>query len=387
MKRRPLPNGARAAVVLAAVFVLTASLTLPGRADTGSQLASAQAKLNKLISQIEAATKAKDALQVQLNALAKQMSAMQVQIEQVATQIAQTQHDIDVTLTQIQAQQGVLDQRARLVYEAGPASTLEFLLSSQSMGDLSDRLQIVDAAAASDEDIIQQLQDLENGLNAKQQTLQSQQAVFAGRQKKLQSAQNKLQTQWNQQNAIVTQLATDRQKAESLVAKLKKKQAAELAAAFGGSSGPAIGGVFVTCPVRGPHAYSDDFGAPRYTTNPPHPHGGNDIFAPRGTPVVAPFDGTAVNGSGGLGGLAVNVYGALGYVYNAHLDRIGTLGPVTAGTVIGWVGNTGDAAGGATHDHFEFHPSVIPPHPWKSPYGYRVVGTGIDPYPYLNSVC
>jgi peptidoglycan hydrolase CwlO-like protein len=166
VKRRPLPNGARAAVVLAAVFVLTASLTLPGRADTGSQLASAQAKLNKLISQIEAATKAKDALQVQLNALAKQMSAMQVQIEQVATQIAQTQHDIDVTLTQIQAQQGVLDQRARLVYEAGPASTLEFLLSSQSMGDLSDRLQIVDAAAASDEDIIQQLQDLENGLNA-----------------------------------------------------------------------------------------------------------------------------------------------------------------------------------------------------------------------------
>ena len=141
------------------------------------------------------------------------------------------------------------------------------------------------------------------------------------------------------------------------------------------------------CPVQGPFHVSDDFGQPRYTTNPPHPHGGNDIFAARGTPVVAPFDGTATDGSGGLGGLAVNVTGSLGYVYNAHLERIGTLGAVTTGTVIGWVGSSGDAQGGSPHDHFEFHPNVIPKHPWKSPYGFSVVGTGIDPYPFLRYVC
>ena len=91
--------------------------------------------------------------------------------------------------------------------------------------------------------------------------------------------------------------------------------------------------------------------------------------------------------SGGLGGKAVVVYGALGYVYNAHLSGYGTLGSVAAGTVIGYVGNTGDARGGPYHDHFEWHPAVMPPHPWRSPWGYTSVGTAIDPFPYLNSVC
>jgi len=71
-----------------------------------------------------------------------------------------------------------------------------------------------------------------------------------------------------------------------------------------------------------------------------------------------------------------------------HLSGFGTLGSVGAGTVIGYVGNSGDAAGGPTHDHFEWHPRVIPSNPWVSPYGYSVVnGDAIDPYPYLNQVC
>ena len=45
--------------------------------------------------------------------------------------------------------------------------------------------------------------------------------------------------------------------------------------------------------------------------------------------------------------------------------------------------------GGATHDHFEWHPNN--PTQWGplhvSPYGVSMVGTAIDPYPFLNAVC
>jgi murein DD-endopeptidase MepM/ murein hydrolase activator NlpD len=85
----------------------------------------------------------------------------------------------------------------------------------------------------------------------------------------------------------------------------------------------------------------------------------------------------------------VYVYGADGYVYNAHLDHYSDLsnGSVHAGDVIGYVGNTGDAQGGITHDHFEWHPNVIPSNWPESPYGYSVIGTAVNPYPILSQVC
>jgi murein DD-endopeptidase MepM/ murein hydrolase activator NlpD len=110
-------------------------------------------------------------------------------------------------------------------------------------------------------------------------------------------------------------------------------------------------------------------------------------MSPLGTPIVAPFSGSASNATNGLGGLSVIVSGSQGYVYNAHMSKIGQLGSVSAGTVIGYVGNSGDAQGGPTHDHFEWHPNVIPANPWRSPYGYTVIGDAIDPFPYLNQVC
>jgi len=130
-------------------------------------------------------------------------------------------------------------------------------------------------------------------------------------------------------------------------------------------------GIFETCPVRGDYVVTDNFGVMvRIPDVPVHVHQGNDIMAAYSTPIVAPFAGRAEASSNELGGLAVKVFGARGYVYNAHLESFGRLGPVQAGTVIGYVGATGDAGG--PHDHFEWHPGN---------------GAAVDPYPYLSVVC
>lgn len=130
-------------------------------------------------------------------------------------------------------------------------------------------------------------------------------------------------------------------------------------------------GPFRVCPVDEPHAYSDDFGAPRWGGG-YHLHQGNDIFAPEGTPIRAPFRGVAERAANTQGGESVIVRGRLGYVYNAHLSAYGTLGRVSAGTIIGYVGNTGNASGTAPHDHFEWHPGG---------------GSAVNPFPFLNAVC
>ena len=106
-----------------------------------------------------------------------------------------------------------------------------------------------------------------------------------------------------------------------------------------------------------------------------------------GTPVFAPFDGVAEPATNGLGGLSAIVRGGQGWVYNAHLSRFGTLGRVSAGDVIGYVGDSGNAVGTSPHDHFEWHPNVIPPSWPASGYGYSVIADAVNPRPLLLEVC
>jgi hypothetical protein len=139
------------------------------------------------------------------------------------------------------------------------------------------------------------------------------------------------------------------------------------------------------CPVDGSVSYWDDFGQPRYVGG-YHPHWGNDIHAPTGRAIRAPFDGLAVKHSDGwFAGNYVSVIGAKGYVHNGHLSRFGTLGYVKKGTIIGYVGETGDAK--APHDHFEWHPWVVSTPLHEAPSGFRRIMDAIDPFPFLNQVC
>src|SRR5436190_2050750 len=82
------------------------------------------------------------------------------------------------------------------------------------------------------------------------------------------------------------------------------------------------------------------------------------IVAARGTPVVAPVGGTLEEKQGAIGGNAFYVRGDDGNTYyGAHLDAYARgSGRIESGQQIGVVGDTGNAKGGATHLHFEFHP-------------------------------
>jgi LysM repeat protein len=123
-----------------------------------------------------------------------------------------------------------------------------------------------------------------------------------------------------------------------------------------------------TCPVAGAH-YFNDWGFPRSGGR---FHTGNDLFAPTGTPVVAPVSGTIDFLEGPVGGLQYRLYGDDGVTYiGSHLGTlIGTDGYITAGSQLGTVGSTGNAAGSRPHLHFETKPAD---------------GPAVNPYPTLQS--
>jgi murein DD-endopeptidase MepM/ murein hydrolase activator NlpD len=114
-------------------------------------------------------------------------------------------------------------------------------------------------------------------------------------------------------------------------------------------------------PVYGPSAYGDTFGAPRGDVSGGWHHG-DDIFAPLGAPILAVANGTVFSvGWNDIGGYRLWLRDRGGNeFYYAHLSAYTNLAVngrhVKAGDVLGFVGNTGDAATTPFHLHFEVHP-------------------------------
>jgi hypothetical protein len=141
-------------------------------------------------------------------------------------------------------------------------------------------------------------------------------------------------------------------------------------------------------PIAGSVAFSNDFGAARYSGS----HQGNDIMAARRTVAVAAEAGKIKYWtSSAAAGCMLYLYGKSGTTYlYIHLNNDVTKGndnrgkcvpgmayakglqdgaSVEAGQAIGYVGNSGDADYTDPHLHFEVHPND---------------GGAVNPFPYLR---
>ena len=125
-------------------------------------------------------------------------------------------------------------------------------------------------------------------------------------------------------------------------------------------------------PVRGvaPRQLSNTWGSPRPEGR---RHQGIDIFASRGREVVSTTTGiVATVGTSRRGGNIVRILGPGGqWHYYAHLQSFGRIHVgqvIVRGTVLGYVGDTGNAKGTPPHLHYGI---------------YRFRGGAINPYPIL----
>ncbi len=143
-------------------------------------------------------------------------------------------------------------------------------------------------------------------------------------------------------------------------------------------------------PVAGEHSYVDTFDAPRSGDR---THQGIDIYAEKMTAVVAAADGKIIRTAvGNLAGRYIVIQHEDGWLsYYLHLanDTPGTddgLGgewlpgievgaTVEAGTLIDYVGDSGNAEGTPSHLHFELHQ---PDGTVVNPYGHLLEAEGID---------
>ncbi len=373
----------RALAVVAALALLTSAAQVAlAEPSTKQKLDDAKAEFEQLKGEIESQQRVVSTLLLEAQRIAERKEAAYGEWQQITAELQDTRAALTDAQVQYQGLRDDLEQRARDAYISGPASGLEFLLGASSIADLSARMEYVNALSQEDADLATKVQNVRNTLAARKDEQRQLQERAARALQKVQAAEAALKAKLAEQQAALDDLNSKMARAEELVKKLEKQYQQELAALTGLDFH--AGAILKVCPVGQPHAVYDGFGAPRFAGG-YHPHAGDDILAPQGTPIYATFDGFAQAGYNILGGNSVDVYGDLGYTYNAHLVEPGFTGNVSAGDVIGYVGATGDTS--TPHDHFEWHPNVIPSNWPSSPYGYSVIGDAVNPFPLLSAVC
>ncbi len=330
----------------AAVAVLAGMLfaALPVPLCPSATLQEKQAEAERVRRQLEAMKAESQRLAQEYNAALDAYEAIRAEVERNRQELEKAQRDFKRART-------ILHQRLRSIYMSGDVNSMEVLLESTSLDDFLTRYDYFAFIGRRDYQVFEEVKRLREEITRRQHALEEKEALQMQSMATLNAKRMAMEASIQEQQRYLDSL---------------NKEILELLAQGGyyGTPRSTPIGNFIF-PVQGPCSFSNDWHAPRTG----HLHQGNDIFAAMGTPCVACVSGTVHQGEGKNAGLYVRLVGDDGNVYYyMHLQRFGATGHVAAGTVIGYVGDTGNAKGGPPHLHFEIHPGG---------------GPAINPYPIL----
>lgn len=381
------------------------------------QKAELQKKLDGIRSSQGQALNKKNLVEQQLNVLKQQIQVSENLLAQYARQITEKEAELEQAKAKEAEYQAEFEQRVRAMEERGNVSYWSVLFQASDFSDLLDRIDMIGEIMDADDQVLDQLAearqavaqaktDLEASRQGQQETLaqqQSQQAqlqaqqaevdqliqeiatqgdVYAKQIEKLEATQDDVAQQIAEAEATYQkQLAAEKAAAEKAAAEkaAAEKAAAEQAAkaaqaaaqkqqssgssASGSSSSSGSQSSQTTAsasgffwPIASSHRVTSPFG---WRTHPitgrRNLHGGIDIAAPNGTPIMASKAGVVV----------ISQYGSSygNYVVISHPDGTRTLyahmsqrnvsagDTVRQGQTVGLVGSTGSSTG--NHLHFE----------------------------------
>jgi murein DD-endopeptidase MepM/ murein hydrolase activator NlpD len=317
--------------------------------ETKHELKQSKHELHEAKDRYRAQTRKIRALQRVMNRLATRISRAEQEIQRIETRLDKLQRQMMKLQVRAALLQAKLDERSREAYMSGGVPIL-YVLTATSAADAAARMSFLTEMNRRDAVLASKVQETTDRLAQLEAQVERGRQVVELRKRSLEMDRKELQRKMAKSRRLVARLRGRIEQIQIEISRIRP---------------------FAVCPMGGPHAIADNFGDLRHEPGGgTHIHQGDDIMAASGTPILAPFDGVASVSHSALGGLGVYVHGEQGFVYNAHLSRLGRLGPVEAGDVVGYVGSTGHSTG--PHNHFEWHPEN---------------GPAVDPYEYLMLAC
>ncbi len=340
-----------------------------------NELESKQAKvkeqINSLKSDISDQEKLKDALQDEIDTVQAQIDVYNGQLTEVENRLSEIEAQKEQKQNDLENTKQTFMTRLRAMYVSGDNSMLNVLLSANDFGDFLYRDQLLSSVTDHDNAIMEQLkadikavEDLETQATEEKQEIESiksevdaKRAELGDRMKEmnavisdLEGQKSGLEDQLDEYAAAIDEFEAKIQ-AEAAAAAKKNSSSTSQSPSYSGDAKPNAGGWVWPCPG---FYYISSYVGPRWGRT----HNGLDIAGGSiyGKPIVAARAGTVIDAgwnSGGYGNYVMINHGDGFITIYGHMSSVAAYNgqSVSAGQVIGYVGNTGRSTG--PHLHFE----------------------------------
>lgn len=338
-----------------AALFLAASLPTPARAVTNADIDAARDRLHR-------AQQAADTAGEHAQTAERQVQESQGRIRKVEAEIQSRQGELDAKLS-------VLKARAVTAYKHGGTTPVD-MIPGTDLSDGGRRDVYLTRVMASDDRAVRELAAIREDLDAKRSSLVAEHAKLAAAKAEIDRQLAQLAAAEKEARAATDTLVKQKASEDAAQASRAREALVSSSRGGGGSDLPVDG---LVCPVKGSVNFIDSWG---FARSGGRRHQGADMMTAAGTPLVAITSGTiSKTGNGGLGGITVWLNGDNGvrYYYAHNSSNTVSVGQrVSTGQVVAYAGNTGNAAGGPPHLHFEVHPGG---------------GAAVNPFPTVARVC
>ena len=344
-------------------------------------------QLDENMSEIERIVAQKDAIDREITLLYAQIENINQQIQLYGQLIADKQDELDQAKARYEELSAKNKERIRAMEENGKLSYWSVLFEANSFSDLLDRLQMVEEIASADQrrleemrEAAQAVEEAQNALNEEKDAMEAVRAELDQTQKDLEAKRQEadaflaelnakgdvledlLDLQHDADEALQAQIAkTEKEYNEAL----QKEQAQQQQQQQQKPDSTVTNGIQWTMPcsyvrLSSPYGYRN------------HPidgqwkfHSGVDLAGPEGTPIVATRDGTvtaAAYHSGNGNYVTINHGDGFSSSYLHMTHSVVSVGQkVSAGQVIGYMGNTGYSKGSHLHFTIYYNGSTVNP--------------------------
>ena len=182
--------------------------------------------------ELTAASKAADEKMREAQALKNEIAVLQASIDQIQAAIDQTNFDIAQTQREIDDTQKQIDQKEqelaiekenlyetmRVMYESPPTSTMEIIIGSNSLSEIINRSQYIDALEYKIENSINIISQLKSELETKRNELEQKKAQLSDLKSQQQAQKRGLDKQKADKNALMSAAVNSQQEYEKRAA-------------------------------------------------------------------------------------------------------------------------------------------------------------------------